>query len=294
MKWLLLILVPLVLLALAAYWFFQQPPPRQLDLADQYWPAQRGAKLLIKNQSFDPERKVKLDIWAPKTATSKPMPVIVFFYGGSWNSGSKDFYGFAGRALAEQGYIVVLPDYRLFPEVRFPAFLEDGAAAVAWVHDNIGRVGGDPDRIFLSGHSAGAYNAVMLALDRQWLGRQGKRTNIVKAVAALAGPYDFFPFDSESTINAFGKANDPKMTQPVHFADNAAPPLWLATGDVDTTVKPRNSKSLCARMEDAGGPAQCTIYAGVDHSDIIMAVAKPFRTKAPVLDEMVAFLRSVK
>ncbi len=231
-----------------------------------------------------------LDIYVPLTQSDAPRPVIVFFYGGSWNSGTRHGYDFAGRALAAQGFVVVVPDYRLVPEVRFPGFVEDGAAAVRWVRANIAQHGGDGERIVLAGHSAGAYIAAMLANDGRWLGDDHAA---IAGMAGLAGPYDFVPFDTDSSIAAFGQWPDPADTQPVTFADAAAPPALLLTGAEDTTIKPRNAEALAARLSAAGVDAQLVQYAGVDHIDIVTALARPLRGRAPVLEDVTDFTRKV-
>lgn len=292
MKW--LVTFGIITLAVAgfAYWFFSQPGPRQLDMANNIIPGDNNAKLLVENQIYDPDLGLGLNIWAPTDVAADSLPVVIFIYGGGWRDGSKDQYGFAGRALAHRGYMVVLADYRLYPAVQFPDFLEDSAKAVSWVHDNIEQWGGDPERIFLSGQSAGAYNVMMLALDRQWLGRMGKSPDLIKGVAALAGPYDFYPFGTETTQNSFGSYHDPKMTQPINFARANAPPLWLSTGVDDEQVKPRNSRKLRDKILELGGEAEYKEYPDMDHIEIMMALAKPFRSKGPVLDDMIAFFES--
>lgn len=292
MKWLIILGVAGLAAAGFACWFFAQSGPRQLDMLNNLVPGDSNAKLLVSNQVYDEKHGLALNIWVPKHTADKPLPVVIFIHGGGWRTGSKDEYGFAGRALANRGYMAVLIDYRLYPKVEFPGFLEDSAKAVAWVHDNIGALGGDPDRIFLSGQSAGAYNAVMVALDRQWLGRLGKSPDLIKGVAALAGPYDFYPFDSDSTKDSFGAYPAPEMTQPVNFVRADAPPLWLSTGLDDTQVKPRNSRILRDKILEAGGDAEYTEYVKMDHLEIMMAIAKPFRRKGPVLDDMIAFFES--
>jgi len=289
MKWLIMIAVLLLAVGGFAWWFFSQPGPKQLDMANDVIPGDSNARLLLQDQIYDEALGLGLNIWTPKTAVTNPLPVIVFIYGGGWHDGAKDHYAFTGRALANRGYMVVLPDYRLFPETRFPGFLEDSAKALAWVHDNIAEHGGDASRIFLSGQSAGAYNVMMLALDRQWLGREGKSPDLIRGVAALAGPYDFYPFDSKSTKQSFGDYHTPEMTQPVNFVRSDAPPLWLSSGTNDTQVRPRNSKILLDKILEAGGDAEYVEYPDIDHLEIMMALAKPFRHKAPVLDDMVAF-----
>lgn len=289
MKWLVIIGVLLLAVGGFAWWFFSQPGPKQLDMVNNVMPGDSDARLLVQDKIYDEALGLGLNIWTPKTAAIGPLPVIVFIYGGGWRDGAKDHYAFTGRALASRGYMVVLPDYRLFPKTRFPGFLEDSAKALAWVHDNIDQHGGDASRIFLSGQSAGAYNVMMLALDRQWLGREGKSPDLIRGVAALAGPYDFYPFDSETTKQSFGEYHTPEMTQPVNFVRPDAPPLWLSSGTNDTQVRPRNSKILRTKILEAGGDAEYVEYPDVDHLEIMMALAKPFRHKAPVLDDMVAF-----
>jgi acetyl esterase/lipase len=219
-------------------------------------------------------------------------PVLVFFYGGSWKNGSKGDYEFAGAALAAQGFVAVLPDYRLYPEIRFPSFLDDGAGAVRWARDNAATYGGDPGRIVLAGHSAGAYNAAMLALDGRYLARAGLGRGTVRAFAGLSGPYDFLPLDPGTAQEVFGDAPNLAATQPVSFAGRGSPPAFLATGDADDTVRPRNTTSLAAKLRRAGVAVEERMYPGLSHADTLLALSVPFRGKAPVLAETTAFLRA--
>jgi len=293
MKWIASLgLIALVALAFS-FWFFNKPGEQQLNFVNNLVPGDGDVELILDHHTFDAETGLALNIWAPSTRTpEKKYPVVVFMYGGGWRAGGKDAYAFLGRALAHRGFIVVLPDYRLFPKTKFPGFMEDTAKAVAWTHDNIADHGGDIDRIFLSGQSAGAYNAVMVALDPQWLGRLGKEPDLIRGVAAMAGPYDFYPFDSQTTKQSFGDYPDPEMTQPINFARGDAPPLWLSSGVDDTQVLPRNSIKLVEKVSALGGKAEYKEYADVDHLDIIMAISKPFRGKGPVLDDMIQFMQS--
>lgn len=268
---------------------------RSLDMADKLLGSDGGARLLIGDQPYGNGPRQTLDIWVPENAqASDKLPVIVFFYGGGWESGARENYGFAGRALAQKGFVVVIPDYRLVPKAHWPDFLEDSAKAVAWTHLHIGGLAGDPDRIALMGHSAGAYNAVMLALDPTWLRSARSDPSIIRGVAGLAGPYDFLPMEKGGSADkAMGKVKPAERTQPIAYARGDAPPLWLATGDEDTTVRPRNSQNLAAAIEKAGGSAALRIYPDMGHTGIVMALAGPFRSKGPVLDEATDFLRGV-
>ena len=157
-----------------------------LAIFDAIGPRDSGGRLASRDQAFGEGPRRRLDVYVPTGAVEKA-PVLVFFYGGSWQSGSKDDYAFVGQALAAQGFVTVLPDYRLYPETAFPGFLDDGAAAIAWVRDNIAAYGGDPRRIVLAGHSAGAYNAAMLGLDPRYLDAAGVDPKTIRAVAGLSG-----------------------------------------------------------------------------------------------------------
>jgi acetyl esterase/lipase len=258
-------------------------------------PKDGGAERVARDLPFGPEPRQRLDLYRPLTsrtlAAGSSLPIIVFVHGGSWQSGSKDGYAFVGRALAARGFLVAVPNYRLVPEVRYPAFLEDNAGAVRWMIGNAARHGGDPRRIILVGHSAGAYNAAMLALDPRWLGAERQA---LKGFVGLAGPYDFLPLDGPVTKAAFGGELEPTSTQPIQFASRDDPPTLLLHGSGDTTVFPRNSQSLKTRLAQAGADARIRIYPGVGHVGILTAIARPFRSsKAPVLDDVAVFAGEV-
>jgi len=253
-------------------------------------PKDRGSRLVANDVAYGPLFRQHLDIYAP-VGPLKKRPVMVFFYGGAWATGARGDYSFVGRALAAQGFVVIIPDYRLVPEVRFPAFLEDGAAAIRWVRDNIAKAAdGDPDRIVLAGHSAGAYNAAMLALNPHWLGPD---RGYVRGLAGLAGPYDFLPFDDPAAIAAFGNWPRPQETQPVHFAGSGDPPAFLATGDRDTRVRSRNSNSLALRLSEHGIPVERRRYANVDHAGMVILLSRPLRHRAPLFQDVVRFAHRV-
>lgn len=241
--------------------------------------------------AYGPEPRQRLDLYAPPQG-AKGAPVAVFFYGGTWESGRRQDYGWVGRALAAEGFLTLAPDYRLYPEVTFPTFLEDGAAAVAWAVANAAAHGGDPSHIVLIGHSAGAYNAVMLGLDRRYLEAAGVEPTRIRAVAGLAGPYDFLPLEGETVRGVFGVAEDLAATQPVNLADGQAPPTFLATGDSDSVVLPRNSQALAEALRGQGVSVETKIYPGLGHAGVLLALSRPLRGRAPVLEDMSAFLRA--
>jgi acetyl esterase/lipase len=268
---------------------------KTLDMADRLLGPGGGARCLLAGQLYGRGPRQSLDIWVPDTARADDrLPVLVFFHGGGWASGGRGDYGFVGRALARQGFIVILPDTRLVPKAHWPDFLEDSAAAVAWTHRHIASLGGDPGRIALIGHSAGAYNAVMLALDSQWMRGAGGDASMIRGVAGLAGLYDFLPLEKGGFAEkAMGRVTPPERTQPIAFARGDAPPLWLASGESDRTVRPRNSRNLADAVALAGGSAALRLYPGVGHAGLLIALAAPFQGRETVLADATDFLRGV-
>ena len=274
-------------------WFWSKTDPQKLDFADRMAPGTAEfAKMPVTGIAYGTDARQKLDIYTPEGNASSARPVVIFFHGGAWRDGERDGYGFLGRAFASRGFVTVVADYRKAPIVRFPAFVQDTATAIAWVHNNIAKHNGDSNRIFLMGHSAGAHIAMMAALDPQWLAADNLKPDIIKGVIGLAGPYDFLPLTTESSKIALGQWPDLAETQPITYARADAPPLLLLTGDKDTVVKPRNSKALAEKIDALGGKQQTKIYPGVDHADIIMAIARPFRKKAPVITDVVDFINA--
>ncbi len=238
--------------------------------------------------AYGPNPRHSLDIYFPSNA-NEPAKVIVFFYGGSWKSGAKEDYGFVGQALASRGFIAVLPDYRLYPEVAFPAFLEDSAKAVAWVKQHIANDGGDPDAVFLAGHSAGAYIAAMLALNPAYLAGQGLGPQELRGIVGLAGPYAFNP-RFPSIREVFAHVDDVEIARPITFADGSEPPMLLLHGLEDEEVFLFNSSDLAEKIRAHGGKAELKTYPDIGHFKILLALASVFRDFAPVLDDLATFV----
>lgn len=290
MAWIALGVLGTVVAALFAAWQYAHATNSValLDLADKVLAGTSGSKVVASDARFGPDPAQRIDVIAPDTPG--PHPVLVFIHGGGWHSGAPGEYAFIGRHFARVGYLVVLPGYRLGEAGRYPHMLEDSAAALAWVQDNAARLGGDPDRVFVMGHSAGAYNAVMLALDGQWLERAGVTPGLIKGVVGLSGPYDFYPFTSDSARNAFAHVADPRVTQPINHVRAPAPPMLLLSGDADDTVKMRNSKVLAQALTKAGQPTSPVILSGVDHAGPVLKLAAPFIRDRRVIDPVLQFL----
>lgn len=235
----------------------------------------------------------RLDVYVPK-GLAGPAPVIVFFYGGGWREGDRRGYRFIGQALSSQGYVVVVPDYRLYPQVRFPAFVEDGASAVAWARQNIGPFGGDTDNLFLMGHSAGAHMAALLSLDPRYLRAHGGSTDWIAGTIGLAGPYDFLPFRSEFYRAVFEPEEQFPDSQPVNFVDGTEPPMLLMQGERDAVVSPKNARSLASRIEAAGGEVRTILYERQSHVSIIAGLSRPLRAVGPMMGDVTAFIESYR
>jgi acetyl esterase/lipase len=233
----------------------------------------------------------QLDIYRPAAAAPPGgWPVVVFFYGGSWTSGQRGDYAFVGEALASRGLLVLVADYRLYPEVRYPDFLRDGATALAWGLGHAGELGGNPQRVFVMGHSAGAYNAAMLALDPRWLAATGHTPQELAGLIGLAGPYDFLPMTNVDAQPVFFHPRYPAGSQPVAYASAAAPRSFLGAASSDSLVNPqRNTVGLATRLQAAGVPVTLKLYDGVNHLTLIGAFGAPLRWLAPVLDDVAGF-----
>lgn len=238
---------------------------------------------------YGAHERQRLDVYQP-AKSMRTRAVVIFFYGGNWNAGRRGDYLFVGEALASQGLLSVIPDYRLYPQVRFPDFLIDCARATRWVQENIAGYGGDPTHIYLVGHSAGAYNAAMLALDPTYLTSAGADRRAIHGWVGLAGPYDFLPLTGEIARAVFGFPNTPLITQPITHVSSNDPPALLITGSDDSVVNRGNSSRLAARLRRHGVAAREIVYRGVGHSRLVGALASPLRRTAPLLEDIVAFV----
>ena len=281
MRW---ILAAFLLIGAIGAYLYTHWGPGLLDLADRWSPG-TGATEVASDVPFGAHGQ-RLNVW--RYGVARNAPVLIFYYGGGWVKGTRQDYGFSARGYASKGFVVVVPDYRKVPQVRFPVFVQDAADAVKWTRDNVAKYGGDPDRIAIAGHSAGAHSVAMLALDPQWLAAAGA-PGAVKAAVGLSGPYDFYPFTGRA-VAAMSKWPRPIETQPISFARKDAPPMMLVTGTTDTTVRPKNARNLFKALNAVGAVVVEKEYPGLGHEDIAMALSLPFRRKAPVLDDSSAFV----
>lgn len=239
---------------------------------------------------FDASHGLALDVYAPVHAAAAP--VVVFFYGGSWSEGKRHWYRYVGDALANDGVVVLIPDYRQYPTVRFPAFMHDAANAVAWARTHAAQFGGDPHRLFVMGHSAGGQIAALLATDPRYLAAVGLHRRDLAGMIGVAGAYAFLPFvEDEAEIfgnNARGRYD----SQPINFVDGGEPPLLLLQGEDDDEVPPSNAQAMAERAHAMGGIAILKLYPDVGHNALLLAFARGRHASTPSLTDTLVFLKA--
>lgn len=226
----------------------------------------------------------RLDVFAPASRGGLA-PVLVFFHGGAWVVGDKILCGGFAKMLAEKGFVVVNVNYRLFPEARFPAFVNDGALAVKWARREAERYGGDPQRLFLGGHSSGAHLAALLAMDIRYLGTKAD----IQGLIGLAGPYDFYPDRVPVVKPIFRGHIAEREIMPIAFAATARVPLLLVQGKADPIVPWHTTERMAAAAQSAGAKVQ-TLY--LDHRGhlAIMPHLSLRQRRDPVLERICAFI----
>lgn len=243
---------------------------------------------LAANVPYDSTRNLRLDIYAPQGVQNAP--VVLFFFGGRWTEGTKDDYRFVGEALSSRGFVGVVADYRLYPNVRFPEFVDDGARAVAWLHANVRNYGGSPDKLFVMGHSSGAHIAAMLAVKEEYMTRAGGSRAWLRGMIGLAGPYDFMPITDPTLRDIFAPPEKFEQSQPVLYAEGDNPPMLLMHGEDDENVYVKNTRSMAAAVKKAGGAIETVIYPKMSHRMIIASLSKPIRGQTDVLNHIAEFV----
>lgn len=244
---------------------------------------------LLADQAYGDNQRQKLDVYFPKE-NIQSAPVVVFYYGGSWRGGERGNYAFVGEALAAHGMIAVVVDYRVYPEVTYPAFLQDSASAVAWVEKERQQWQDQPQPLFVMGHSAGAYNAAMLALDDRWLAEQNLSRDILSGWIGLSGPYDFIPIVNPQVKPVFHHPDTPEDSQPLFHASASSPPALLLAATPDKLVDPkRNTLQLADKLRDDGVSVETDTFESLNHYTILLAMARPFQAWEPIIQQVQAF-----
>lgn len=280
--------------ALVLLLMFASAPAQALSLMDPFnLPGTLDAGVTLAGQdiAYAPGPRHKLDVYVPDEIDGTA-PVLVFIYGGAWRQGTKADYPFVGHAFAAQGFVTVVPDYRLVPNVAYPDFLNDNAKAIKWVEDNIHLFGGDKERIFIAGHSAGAYNAVMLGMDRTYLTEAGV-TEPIRGVVGLSGPFAVYPFEFTELQDAFGHVDNPQMTQPINMSTANTVPMFLGHGSMDLIVSVENTTAMEKKFLAENHGITTKIYDGIGHMEAVWALAGIYRWRGSVLDDVINFLNGL-
>ena len=249
--------------------------------------ANKGVRPADASVVYDTERDLSLDIYKPKDSTT-PAPVVIFFYGGSWKTGERAQYRFVGERLAESGVLAIVADYRTYPRTTFPGFVEDGARAVAWSHRHAADYGGDPNRVFVAGHSAGAQIAALIGTDASYLVAHGMKPSELAGVIGLSGPYDFVINGGYEQV--FGRREQWSRAQAVNFVGGDEPPFLLIHGTGDRVVEARDSQELADKLKKNGGKAELVWLAEAGHIAPVAALHDPARDPA-VMQAIDAFMQ---
>jgi len=255
-------------------------------------PAAFGAYTRRTDIPYGDDPQQRLDVYLPDKPPTRPRPLAVFWYGGRWTSGDKNDYRFVGAALAELGYAAVLPNYRHYPQVKMPGFMDDAARAALWAVTHAGDFDADPQRLYLMGHSAGAHMAALVALDNRYFIAAGGRVPPIAGVVGLSGPYDFLPLLDADLQAMFGPPEIYPDSQPIDFVRSGAPPMLLVHGLKDDIVLPKNSRNLAAALRAVDVPVVLKLYPKLGHADTVAALSEPARGRAPTLANIAAFVNS--
>ena len=246
---------------------------------------------LVESRSvvYDRDHGLAVDVYRA-TDAGADAPLILFFYGGTWRYGERAWYRFVGEALADAGYVVMIPDYRTAPDVTFPAFLDDAVKAAAFAKTHAAAYGASASRMFLMGHSAGGHIAGMLATDARWLAKAGMRPRDVLGFIGVAGPYDFLPIWNPRRLQVFPDKPNHADTQPINFVDGDEPPMLLLRGSLDPIIFARHNERMAAKLGALGIPVETRTYDRVGHAEILTAIARDRTRDAPTLKDVVEFV----
>lgn len=254
---------------------------------------QRSGVEVERDLAFAPGQHLSLDVYRPAHAAHAP--VLVFFYGGNWTHGRRQWYRFVGTALAAHGILTIIPDYRKYPDVRLDGFMQDAAHAVAWTHDHAAQFGGDPQDLFVMGHSSGAQIAALLATDPTWLAADGMSLHSVAGFIGLAGVYDFVPIPPQDADmrRIFGtRPREQRQADPITFVRHGDPPMLLLQGTDDHLVRAADSVALARKAQAVGGDAELKLYPGVGHMALVFALSRPLRDHASTLRDVLTFVHA--
>ena len=260
-----------------------------LDMVNAFTPSPNGLPVTL---SYGSSERQRVDVYQ----AGRRKPLVIFFYGGSWNSGSRADYRFVARAFNDLGYSVAIPDYRLTPEALYPDFLKDSAQAISLLINRAEEFGADPQRVILVGHSAGAYNAMMVALDQRWLSPEDRQR--IRGVIGLASPVNFLPIELPAARLAFHWPNTPRDSQPIEHVSSSSPPMLFINANNDPLVDPRiNSIAMAEKLRAANVYVEVENFDGplgmINHARLVATLSPTFQFLSPTLDKSRVFIERV-
>lgn len=244
---------------------------------------------VTKDIAYSDSAHQTLDIYTPENL-SKKRPVVVFFYGGGWSWGDKSYFTFIADAFVKMGYVVVIPNYILYPNGKYPDFIDDGAKAVDWVSRHIHDYYGDNTQLNLVGHSAGAYIGAMVSFNDKYLRVLGSNTGIITKFAGVAGPYNFTPTDKEY-IDIFRQENFVEMKVENHVSGNE-PASLLLHSEGDTTVGQFNQEKMKRALTAKKSSVETILYGNdITHIKIMLKLHPWFAGDVNVGKDIDAFFK---
>jgi len=214
----------------------------------------------------------RLDLYLPKG--QRDVPVLMFVHGGGFTQGIKEQYAFVGEMFAARGVATAVVNYRLSPKVSHPSHVQDVARAFAWLHAHVADYGGRPDRIFVSGHSAGGHLVALLGTDPKYLEQVGESMAHVAGIIPLSGTYTV---SSRSGLfnGATPSATELRDASPIAHVAGPHPPFLLLYGDMDAPRTREDARQMAAALKEAGGSAEVHELSAHGHMDVITGVRSP-------------------
>lgn len=243
-----------------------------------------------RDVAYGPLAEHRLDIYYPDHEVAQELPVILFIHGGKWSYGDKTQYPFVAQRFTQRGYVVAVINYRKYPDVTFPAFIEDTARAIAWLHAEAASLNIDASQLYVLGHSAGAHMGALVSADARYMQAHGGERQWIAGFAGLAGPYAFTP-EADDLKAIFGPPERYPLMRVTTHIDGQQPPMLLMHGAEDTTVGLFNGERLKQAIDDKGGVVTLSTYEGLDHIDMVGIFSWVYAHDRGITDDIDQFFR---
>lgn len=232
----------------------------------------RSADIVYYSGPDQNNDKHRLDIYSPQGLNNRP--VYFFVHGGTWQEGNKEFYSYVGQRFARAGYVSVVINYRLTPEVIHPGHIEDVARAFAWIYHNIAEFRGDPERIFISGHSAGGHLVSLLSLNEKYLEAENLSSDTIQGVISISGVYDIASYPDDVLSEVFTTDQDLRLdASPIAHVDENQPRFLIIYAEFDLITLDEQAKDLAVILEEKGTLSEIIKISNKTHATIVLHLA---------------------